>query len=191
MSVSRQRKNMSYGIGQPLYNLSPFPIIASRAPTTSDKAEVGTVWTNQSTNAVWILSSIVSSSATWTSTSVNAGATITTGDFTVTAGDVIVTAGDITATAGDMTLTAGDLEVDAGSITAYLGDVTARTLFATGDATGTASSTAITSVTETGISGGTMAIKSTTANPGDSAGYIKAYVGVTAVYIPYFTNIAP
>ena len=78
-----------------------------------------------------------------------------------------------------------------GSLDATL-DVTARTLFADGDeGTGVASTTAITNVVDTTLSSGDLSIKATSANPGNNAGFIKAYVGTQVVYIPYFTTIAP
>lgn len=56
---------------------------------------------------------------------------------------------------------------------------------------GTASKTILTNVVNTSVSTGAMTILSTTSNPGNSAGYIKMYVGTSVVYVPYFTNIAP
>jgi len=62
---------------------------------------------------------------------------------------------------------------------------------ASGDAGGIASTTGLTNVVETSLSSGTMTINTTTANPGSNDGYIKFYVGTTAQWVPYFTNIAP
>jgi len=56
---------------------------------------------------------------------------------------------------------------------------------------GTVSKTTLTNVVNSSLSTGAMTILSTTTNPGNSAGYIKMYVGTTVVYVPYFTNIAP
>lgn len=125
MALNRQRKNLAYGLGVPLQELSPQPVVSNRAPTTSDKAALGTVWVYKATNAAYVLASIVANSATWTPLTVNAGATISTGNLTVTTGNIVVTAGDITATAGDITATAGDVVVSAGDIAATLGDITA------------------------------------------------------------------
>jgi hypothetical protein len=147
MAVDRQRRKAVYGVGQPLYNIPPDVIVsASSSPGTTDKAEIGTIWVNKSTNGAWILASIVANSATWTPTTVNAGATITTGNLIVTAGyiqavagNIIATAGDIIATAGDFTATAGGFVASAGGldvattvvagtgITATTGDITAST----------------------------------------------------------------
>lgn len=218
MAISRQRKNVSYGVGQPLYDLGPLPVSSTRNPTTSDMAELGTIWTNKSTNAAFVLASIASSSATWTPMTVNAGATITTGNLTVSAGDINVTLGDITAPAGNLTaggdiqttggdlivstgnidVTAGDIDADgditttSGDLIATTGDVLARSLFAGGDeGTGTATTTTFTNGTGGAVSTGAGVVLMTTANPGDSAGWLKIYVGTTVAYLPYWTNIAP
>ena len=72
------------------------------------------------------------------------------------------------------------------------GDITARTFFASGDeGTGVASQTALTNVVDTTQGAGALSIVSTTANNGDNAGFLKMYVGTTAVWVPYFTDIAP
>lgn len=125
MAVSRQRRNVAYGLGQPLLDMSPLPIASTRSPTTTDRAELGTIWTNKTTNASFILASVVANSSTWTPTTVNAGATITTGDLTVVAGDIDVTAGDIDVAAGDVNVALGAILVTAGDITATGGDIIA------------------------------------------------------------------
>ena len=67
-----------------------------------------------------------------------------------------------------------------------------RSLFVDGDeGTGLATTTAMTNVTDTNLSSGALSIKSTTANPGNNAGFLKFYVGTNVVWVPYFTNIAP
>lgn len=261
MAVSRQRKNLSYGIGSPLLDLSPLPIVSTRAPTTSDSAEIGTIWSNTSTNGVWILASVVANVATWTDANVSGGATITTGDLTVVAGDINVTAGDIDLTAGDIildlgavlvtagnitatggdiiatngdivcsfggitvdvgnilvttgdvTTTAGDFIADAGDVTVTLGDITVsaghitaglgnieagldmlcRSMFVDGDeGTGTAGQTGITNIVDTTLSTGAGVVLMKTANPGDSSGWMKIYVGTDIRYIPFWTNLSP
>lgn len=62
---------------------------------------------------------------------------------------------------------------------------------ATGDDGGLLTTTGLTNVVNTGLSTGVMTIHATTTNPGSNAGYIKMYVGTTAVYVPYWTTIAP
>lgn len=70
-------------------------------------------------------------------------------------------------------------------------DVKARTLFATGDeGTGVVSQTSLTNVTAAGGSTGVAVITAQSATPPTFGGYIKMYVGTTAVYVPYFTSIS-
>lgn len=62
------------------------------------------------------------------------------------------------------------------------------TFYADGDAGGVASTTGLTNATSA-ASTGTNVVKATTGTGGkDSAGYIKMYVGATAVYVPYWTD---
>lgn len=124
MSVSKQRRNLAYGVSNPLQTLSPEPIVSSRAPKTTDKAEVGTIWVYKSTNQSYVLASIVANSATWTPLTVNAGATITTGNLTVASGNIVVTAGNIGITLGDLTLTDGDATLTKGDLLLTDGDAT-------------------------------------------------------------------
>lgn len=191
MSVNQYKRNVVYGLGQPLHSVPPQPISSNRAPTTSDRAELLTPWGNKLTKAAWILTAITANSSTWTPTTVNAGATIDTGDLTVTAGDVVVTAGDIDVGAGDLTLTLGSFFVLAGSVGVDL-DVGCRTLFATGDeGTGSVSETGFTNVVDTTLSTGAGKVLMKTANPGDSSGWMKIYVGTDIRYIPFWTNLSP
>jgi hypothetical protein len=55
----------------------------------------------------------------------------------------------------------------------------------------TLSGTTFTPTTNTSLSTGTLSIKSTSANPGNNAGFIEILVGGTTAWVPYFTNIAP
>lgn len=185
MAASRQRRNIVYGFNQPLSSISPEPITSNRAPTTLDRAEIGTPWVNGSTNAAWILASVVANSSTWTPTTVNAGATITTGNLTVTAGNVVVTAGNITAAAGDITATAA--AVVAGT------DVTAgRSVFVAGDeGTGEVANLGLTNVTDETQNVGALTLVSTTAGSGTNTGFMKMYNGLQPVWVPYFETINP
>ena len=45
--------------------VNPGVIVASRAPTTTDNAPIGTLWVNKSADTVYCLTS-VSGSSTWT-----------------------------------------------------------------------------------------------------------------------------
>lgn len=103
MSVT-QRQNISYGLTQPLIPGAPAPIISRRAPTVSDFATPGTIWTNILTNQVYILASIVANSATWVSVAGGAGVfaslTVTPGPISLTGATTINTAGNATTSIG-------------------------------------------------------------------------------------------
>jgi hypothetical protein len=84
MSVNK-RLEQAYGFGQGIYSLSPKPIVAKRAPTTSDMALLGTIWLDEVGNGAYILLSVVANSATWifvgavtqTATAASPAATVT------------------------------------------------------------------------------------------------------------------
>lgn len=209
MAINRQRQSVSYGLSQPLVGTPPEPIVSTRAPSTTDKAEIGTTWINKSTNASWVLASIVANSATWTPTTVNAGATITTGDLTVVVGDIDVTAGDINIDEGDLLLTLGSIttEAVAGSITAEKGDIVANagdiraddgslvcgTVVQVGgdDGIGFVGFTTFTNVVDDAVSTGAGKVLMKTANAGDSFGWMKFYDGSEVSHIPFWRNISP
>lgn len=225
MSV-QQRSKVGYGLSETLPSIFPSPIVSQRAPTTSDKADIGTVWVDKPNDDAYILTSIVANSATWINVGGGSGEftsiTVNPGDITVTTGDIVVSAGDITAASGAInagtTITAGTgITASTGNITASTGNIIATTgnisatagniqsgsfitatsyisgesVYATGDFGGQAGTNGFTNLTNTTQSTGTLSIKSTTANNGNNTGFIKAYVGNTTVYIPYFSNIAP
>jgi trimeric autotransporter adhesin len=62
-----QPGNVAYGLSQALIAVANQPIIAQRAPTTSDRAALGTLWIDEPANAPYILTSIVDNVATWVS----------------------------------------------------------------------------------------------------------------------------
>lgn len=64
-----KKNNRGYSLGSPLSDIFTPPIVAQRAPTTSDHAEIGTVWVDKPNDDVYFLTSIVANSATW----INAG----------------------------------------------------------------------------------------------------------------------
>lgn len=67
MAIRRIKQNPAYGLNNPLQSLAPQPIIAQRAPTTSDIAELGTIWIFKPSNQYYVLTSVVSNSASWES----------------------------------------------------------------------------------------------------------------------------
>lgn len=83
MSVN-QRKNVSYGLSQALINDAPVPIASKRAPTTTDYAQIGTIWSDVVTSTVYILASIIANVATWIEVAASGGGSDTFANITVT-----------------------------------------------------------------------------------------------------------
>lgn len=134
-----------------------------------------------------------------TTTSVSAGTSVIGGTGLVaTTGDIVATVGAVSAattvTAGTgLTATTGNIVATDGNITATAANrrITGTSIYASGDSAGVAGTTGLTNLANSALSTGIMTIKSTTANAGSNAGYIKMYLGSVAIYVPYFTNIAP
>lgn len=60
------RMKRVYGIGKPLRDVFPVPILAGRAPVAGDTGyEIGQVWVRTSTDQAWMLTSVASAAATW------------------------------------------------------------------------------------------------------------------------------
>lgn len=124
MGVKQTKVNFVYGVGDNLIILPPQPIIAKRNPTTSDFAQLGTVWVNEVSGSIWGLASISANSADWVTSPASGVGSFT--DLTVTTGNAEISLGNLTLPAGDITLTSGDVTVG--------GDLTvAGTLSFTGD----------------------------------------------------------
>lgn len=161
-----------------------------------------------------------SGAGVFSSLTVNPGPTSLTGNFSSTGGTFTVATGtnainisaDAAATTVNLatgaavkTVTIGNststttlnLVAGTGNVNVTNGDfigsgkVEGVSLYATGDGAGVASTNAVTNVTNTTQGAGTLSIKSTTGNNGNNTGFIKCYVGVTAVYLPYFATINP
>ena len=96
------KRRQSYGLDQPLVSNAPLPIIAQRAPTVRDTAELGTLWLDQPANTAYLLLEVVNNQATWVN-SPAAGATVLA-SLTVNPGNLTVTAGDLAVTAGNATI---------------------------------------------------------------------------------------
>lgn len=60
MAVNSQKYNLAYGFNNALQNLNPLPIVAKRAPSSSDTGEVGQLWVYS--DQVWMFTS----AETWT-----------------------------------------------------------------------------------------------------------------------------
>jgi hypothetical protein len=106
-------QRIAYSLNEPLTHMAPYPIVALRAPTTNDKNyAIGTLWIYKTTNAAYILTSVVSNSATWevisgggadtfTSLTVTPGPTNITGATTVLGTTLINSTGAATTTVGN------------------------------------------------------------------------------------------
>ena len=74
MSTRITGQNTAYTLGQSgLETMYQLPIIAQRAPTTFDRAALGTLWVNSSASTAYVLASVIANVSTWTSVSTGAG----------------------------------------------------------------------------------------------------------------------
>ena len=71
MAKFKKRITDSYGLSAPYNKTFPTPIIASRDPTSSDFAEQGQVWINESSNSTFVLTSNAGGAANWEQSSGN------------------------------------------------------------------------------------------------------------------------
>ena len=167
----------AYGIGQGLQPIPPFTIVAQRAPTTSDRANIGTFWIYTVSNDCYVLTSINNGISNWVS--FNQGGTgqfsslvITTGPNTIagltTFNGNVVFNGNITQAAGVtsllQTLITGSLSQDGGA-TLLNTDAIAQTInIGTGaaDKTVTLGSTNTTSTTTINSGSGNINLNGTT-----------------------------
>ncbi len=190
-----QLPNNLYGFTSPL-TPSPFvPIVAKRAPLTTDYAPLGALWIEPSASSAWILVSIISNVADWISFTGGAGAfssLVVTGNSTL--GGVT---GSLTTLGNSNGTTTVDINVGSGGFnisgnTTSTGTITATTFYATGDAGGVAAETALTNVSVP-VAGGTGAFtitSATTSGAATNAGFLKLYLGTVAVFVPYYTTTA-
>lgn len=102
MATRRNTPSLAYGMGDNLLALAPIPIVARRAPTTNDFAELGTLWVDEVAGVMYGLASITAGAANWT-ISPAAGATVLA-SLTVNPGNIVVTAGNITTSAGNLSI---------------------------------------------------------------------------------------
>ncbi len=98
--------NQTYGLGSPIQNSYPLPIISSRAPTTSDTNFTrGQMWVRTTTGAIYALANVASGSATWSLLGPGASDVDTlTGDG---GGAISPAAGNITLAGGTNVTTSG------------------------------------------------------------------------------------
>lgn len=195
MAVNNRTSRVSYALSDALLDIPHAPIIATRAPTTSDKAALGTIWIDKPNNDSYILTSVTANSATWINAGGGSGSfssiTVNPGDIDVTAGDINVSAGDVVVTTGgvvaesDISTASGNIDATTGSIEAgttvtagtglvavtggvlaSAGDITAIL----GDITATAGKVNGLSVYATGDDGGVAATTSLTASTNTTQG---------------------
>lgn len=67
------KRNITYDTRGYKIELCPNPIVAQRAPTATDRAEVGQAWIDQPNDDVYVLTRIVANSATWINTGGGSG----------------------------------------------------------------------------------------------------------------------
>jgi hypothetical protein len=110
---------VGYGLSQALPNIFPSPIVAKRSPTTNDtKYFIGQVWIYSATNSPYILTSVVSNSATWLLLEAGGGA----GNFASVTSATFVTAGTTMTAGTGLTVTAGGATIGGNStVTGTLG----------------------------------------------------------------------
>lgn len=71
MAINRSYNNLAYGFNNALQSLAPAPILAQRAPSSSDVAELGTLWIYQGSPVEMY---IFTSGGTWTELTTDSGA---------------------------------------------------------------------------------------------------------------------
>ena len=112
-----------------------------------------------------------------------------TGTLTSTVG---LTAGTSVVAGTGITATTGNITALTGNVISTLAGVIGVAVAATGDLGGTAAETTLTNVSVP-VAGGTGAFtitSATTSGAATNAGFIKMYVGTTAVFVPYYTTTA-
>jgi len=113
MAFERYRPRKTYDIQGIKVELNPLPIVIDRAPTTSDRAEIGTMWIDQSGNDIYVMMEIVAGNSSWVSIGGGAGTFDSVASTTyVTAGTYVQAATTVTggtglvATTGSVTCSA-------------------------------------------------------------------------------------
>lgn len=141
------RLNRAYGFSRnALQQVFPVPIVANRAPTTSDFAPIGQSWIYSSNNAAYILVSIVSNIATWILVEAGGGGGVFS-SLAVNPGPI-----SLIGTTGINTSGSGVTSIGTGGTGAvHIGNTTGGTAV-----TGTLSSTGATTLATTGASASSL-----------------------------------
>jgi hypothetical protein len=88
------KSQKGYGLGSPLQNVFPQPVVADRVPAAGDtNYELGQVWINKSTDQAWTLTSVSAGSATWSLSSPGSSDVDTINSLSPTAGNINVVGG--------------------------------------------------------------------------------------------------
>jgi hypothetical protein len=131
MAFRISNKPRAYGIGSPLIDLAPRPILALRPPTISDSGEIGTVWIDQNANTFYFLTSVVAGQAHWSTAPAvsititgNTGGPLTGSSFTFHGGSTGLSFGGSGSTE---TLTFAGITANGGTVNLAT-DATASTL---------------------------------------------------------------
>ena len=104
MAINRRAPQKALSAKGGFVDLYPMPIIENSAPGVNDRAEIGTIWIDQTGNDVYILMEIVGASATWVP--IGAGAVVfdsVTSTTFVNAGTTVTAATGLIATTGGVT----------------------------------------------------------------------------------------
>ena len=118
MGYDNRRSRFTYLASGVAAELAPLAIEATRNPTTSDFAQIGTTWINTSTAAVYVLATISGGSATWSTSPASGVGTFTSVD--ITTGDL-----DVQAAGSTTTISSGTVNFDNGAGTVLMaGDLT-------------------------------------------------------------------
>jgi hypothetical protein len=93
-------KEMAENISSGTFDNSYPPIVSVRAPRTTDRAEVGTLWICPSLNDAWIITSARGGISTW----INIGGGSGTFASLSVIGNAVITTGNLEVTAGTLTM---------------------------------------------------------------------------------------
>jgi len=109
------KRQRSYGIGSPFKDVFAPPVLASRAPLSTDtNYEDGQIWVFQSTGAVYIKSSTTSGSAVWGQASAGSSGDMSLGGDLILTGavkQIQMEGGAVTDFIGQGTLVAGTVTI--------------------------------------------------------------------------------
>lgn len=195
--------NVAYGLSQPGISVFPPPITSNRAPTTADKAPIGSTWVHVPANDYYVLTSITNNSSLWQVLATGTGAldqlTSNAGVALPAAGNINVVGGGATnistsaagstltvavisspsfagttTVATGLTATTGNIVASAGNINATLGSMSAGTTITAG--TGITSTTGNISATAGQVNAGTSVNATTSVGAGTT---VTAGTGLT------------